>query len=193
MSKFAWKLRLVVLGEELKVALRMSANGAKFGSFLTNHDVATVGALPDAVALAGEYYAVLNVLEQLAITLLVMLFDGTDHFKLGSNLFKTFFAGFLGEGGVHIGPLVVFAGSGISKIFGSGRNGTAMEVLEPNFGVFLFVLGRFGKDIGYLNVAILIGLRRIVLVFGVSLRFAGKSGSQILFGLSAFQFFHCLE
>lgn len=48
-----WKIEiLVVFSLKLEVALRMLAHWTKLRSLLANNDVATVAALPDAVAIA---------------------------------------------------------------------------------------------------------------------------------------------
>ena len=50
---FMWKIEiLVVFGLKLEVALRMLAHRTKLRSLLADNDVATVAALPDAVAIA---------------------------------------------------------------------------------------------------------------------------------------------
>ena len=46
----------------------MFAYRAKLGCFLTDHDMAAVQALPHAVAVLREYRALLNVLNQLAVS-----------------------------------------------------------------------------------------------------------------------------
>ena len=56
----------------------MVANGANLRSLLANNDMATVAALPDAVAVTREDNALLDVLEQLAIALLVVTLDGAN-------------------------------------------------------------------------------------------------------------------
>lgn len=73
------ELQLVILGSQLKVALRVIAHGADFGSLLAYHNMATVRALPYTVAIAAEHNGVLNILEQTAVALLMRLFDGTYH------------------------------------------------------------------------------------------------------------------
>ena len=55
--------RLIVFGLDFEITLRMSADGAQFGSLLAYDDMAAVAALPDAVALAREHYLVGNVLQ----------------------------------------------------------------------------------------------------------------------------------
>mgnify|MGYP006873004235 CR=1 FL=1 len=54
----------------------MVADGAYLGSLLAYDDVATVAALPDGVAVLREDFLVLDVLQQAAVALLVVLLDG---------------------------------------------------------------------------------------------------------------------
>lgn len=68
----------------------MLANRAKLRSLLAYNDVTAVAALPDAIAVAREHYAVLNVLQEFAVTLLVVLLDSTDATHSGSNLCEAF-------------------------------------------------------------------------------------------------------
>ena len=52
---------LVVLSLNLEVGLRMVADRADVGSLLANDDVATVGTLPDDVAVLREYALLLDI------------------------------------------------------------------------------------------------------------------------------------
>ena len=54
----------------------MVAHGAHFGGLLAHHDVAAVAALPDGIAVAREDDLVLDVLQELAVALLVGTLDG---------------------------------------------------------------------------------------------------------------------
>jgi hypothetical protein len=54
---------LIIASFYLEVALWMVANRANLRSLLANYDVAAVGALPDAVAVAREHHFVLYVLQ----------------------------------------------------------------------------------------------------------------------------------
>ncbi|MDJ1645473.1 hypothetical protein P5W92_34480, partial [Streptomyces sp. J15] len=64
----------------------MVADWANLWSLLTYYDMTAVRALPDAIAVSREYELVLYVLQELAITLLVVLLDFSHHLKLSSNL-----------------------------------------------------------------------------------------------------------
>ena len=73
----------------------MCANGANLGCVLANVDVAAVAALPEHIAVAGEYDAALDVLEQLAVALLMLLLDRTNAVEQLCDVLKAFFACFL--------------------------------------------------------------------------------------------------
>ena len=70
----------------------MVANWANLRSLLANYDMAAVRALPDAIAITREDELVLYILQEFAITLLMMLLDLSNHLKLGCNFLETFLA-----------------------------------------------------------------------------------------------------
>ena len=98
---------LVVLGLELEESLRVVANRANLGCLRTNDDVSAVAALPDAVAVAREDEAFLDVLQQLAIALFVFTFNLGDTAEFLGNLSESFLVGLASHTVVHIGPLEV--------------------------------------------------------------------------------------
>ncbi len=67
---------LVVCAVNLKVSLRMCAGGADLGSLCANYDVTTVAAFPYLNLTLLEYLSCLNVLQECAITLLMMRING---------------------------------------------------------------------------------------------------------------------
>ena len=178
--------KLIIFRLELEVALGVVTDGADRGSFLADDDVAAVGALPDAVALAGEHDGVLDVLEELAVALLVLFLDLAHHAELGSNLLEALFLRFLGHAGVHVRPLVVLAGSGVGQVLGS-RGHAVVEVLEPYLRVLLLVGRGLLEDLGDLHVAVLLGLGCVVGVLVASHGLAGESLLEVLFGLGSFE------
>ena len=114
------------------------------------------------------------------------LFDGGDAAEFAGQLGKALFLGLLGKGIVHIGPLVVFTLGGVQQILGGIAQ--LAQGLEPHLGVFLFILGGFGKDLGDLLIALFFGDAGKVGVFIAGLGFPSKSGPQVLFGFCTFQF-----
>ena len=177
---------LVVLRLELEVALRVVTDGADGGSLLADDDVAAVGALPDAVALAGEDNAVLDVLQELAVALFVLLLDLAHHAELGRDLLESFFFRFLRHAGVHVRPLVVLAGRGVGEIL-YGRGHPVMQVLEPDLRMLLLVGRGLLEDLGDLHIAILLGLGRVIGVLVASHGLAGESLLEVPFGLGSFE------
>ena len=102
-------LCLEVLSLELEEALRMLADRAYFGSLRTDDNVSAVAANPDSVSVTAEDESVLDVLQQLAIALLVSLLDGSDSAELVCQLCEAFLLGILSHAVVHVGPLIVLA------------------------------------------------------------------------------------
>ena len=97
----------IVFSLQLEIIPGMGADGAYLGGLLAHMDVATVGALPNHVAIAGEDNAALHVGQQLQVAFLVLLLDLGDLLKQESDMVEAFLLGLLGHGGVHIGPLVI--------------------------------------------------------------------------------------
>jgi len=87
-------------------------------SLLADNDMPAVGSLPNLVALSAEYQATFNILQEVKIALLMVLLNGSNHFKEGGNLVETFLTGFFGETNIHLGPLVMLAGGSILEVGG---------------------------------------------------------------------------
>ena len=68
----------VILCGDLEVALGMVADGADIGSLGADDNVAAVPAFPDLHFALLEHLLHFNVLQQGAVTFLMMLFDGSD-------------------------------------------------------------------------------------------------------------------
>jgi hypothetical protein len=149
---------LVVLSLNLEVALWVVADWANLWSLLAYYDMTAVRALPDAVAVAREDELVLHVLQELAITLLVVLLNLSHHFKLDCNLLEAFLASFLSHAWIHIGPLVVLTISSSLQVLLCILDSTALQILEPQLGVLLLVGSCLFKDISYLNITVLLSL-----------------------------------
>ena len=63
----------------------MRTHGADLGRRLADVDVATVEALPNAYAVAGENLAFVDVGKQLAVTLFMMTFDSANLTEFGGE------------------------------------------------------------------------------------------------------------
>ena len=117
----------------------MGADGAHNGSLLAHDDVAAVSALPDHVAVSGEYEAALDVGDELSVSLLVLLLDSADFFKEQSDGGEALFSRFLGEVCVHVRPLEVLAVGGVRQIDDSFGDLAVVEELEPDLCVLFFI------------------------------------------------------
>ena len=124
-------LPLIVPCFNLEVALRVVANWANLRSLLANYDMAAVSALPDAIAITREDQLVLYVLQELAITLLMMLLNLSNHLKLGCNLLETFLASLFCHAWIHFSPLIVLTSGCSFQILLSILDSTALQLLEP--------------------------------------------------------------
>ena len=164
----------------------MVADGAHVRRGGADDDVAAVGALPDAVAVAGEDEAAFDVGEEFAVALFVFLFDGAHHAELGGDFGEAFGIGLGGHAVVHVGPFEVLAVGRVLQVLGRGGD-AAVQVLEPDFSVFFLVGGGLFEDLGDLDVAVFLGLGGVegVLVTGHGL--PGECFQEVLFGLGSFQ------
>ena len=170
----------VILSVHFEISLRMGTDRADFGGFFTDHDMTAVAALPYLYLALGENLLHLNILQQSAVTLLVMLLNGGDPAELGGQSVETFLIGNLRKFRVHIGPLVVLSGSGGSQIF--FRRADSTQLLEPELCVLFFVLRSFQEKGGNLLKAVLLCLGCEIGLLVPGLRFSRKRNLQILFG-----------
>ena len=166
----------------------MIADGAYIGRILANVDMPAVVALPRIEAIAFEDLARIDALDELAIALFMLLFNGAHAVeKLGQGI-EALGSGRLGEFGVHVGPLVVLAIGSVGQVGERIGHAAIVKRLEPELGVLFLVLGRLEEDVLNLDVAVLLRLAGVILILGVSLRFAGKGGHEVLLGLRPLQF-----
>ena len=168
----------------------MLAHRAHFGGLGADDDVAAVGAFPDHVAVAAKDDTILHVGKQLAIALLMGLFDLAHGLKEESDIVEALLAGVSGHLGVHVGPLVVLAVGGVQKVGAGGGDVAVMQELEPDFGVLLLVVGGLLEEVADLHIALLAGLGGVVLVLGVRLAFAGEGGHEVGLGLGSLEIVH---
>ena len=117
-------------------------------------DVAAVAALPDHLSIPGEHQSALHIGQQLAVALLVLLFDLGDLLKQEGDVVEALLPGLLGHGGIHIRPLIVLALGGGLQILRRGPD--AVQQLEPDLGVLLLIGGGLLKDLGDLDIAVLL-------------------------------------
>ena len=134
--------------------------------------MAAVAALPHFYFALGKHFCHFNVVQQGAVTLFVMLFNGSHQAEPGSQFGETLFLSRLGKAVIHIGPFVVFTAGGSLQVFCSIAD--ALEFFEPNLGVSFFVRSRFFEDSGDLLETFFAGDTGKVVIFIASLRFTGK-------------------
>ena len=183
-------LCLEVLSFELEEALRMLADGANLGSLRTNNDVSAVAANPDGITVAAEDESILDVLQQLAIALLVSLLDGSDSAELVGDLCEAFLLSFLSHVGVHVSPLVVLAVSGSLEVLACALEIAAFKILEPQLSVLLLVLSGLLEDSSDLLVAILASFACEISILVASLALTCECFLQVLPCLCSFLILH---
>ena len=145
--------------------------------------VAAVAALPDLDAALFKDLRGLHVRQQRAVAVLVRLLDGGHAAELGGELREALLLRVSGEALVHVGPLVVLALGGVQQVV--RRRAQLAQLLEPELGVFLFVLGGLEEDRADLLIALFLGRGCEVGVFIARLGFARKGLPEVLFGLGA--------
>ena len=180
------RANLIVFRQKLEVSLGVVANRTLVGSRLADNDMSAVGTLPDTVAFTRENNLILNVLQEFAIALLVVLLDSTDLLELFGNLVKALSTCLGSHAGVHIGPLGIFAGSSIGKVGGGVADLATVEIFVPEFGVLFFVGSRLFEDLAnlYITVFLCLGSEESVLV--ASHRLASKRLKEVLLSLCSF-------
>ena len=102
-----------------EISLRMIANRTFFRRFRAFYAMAAVGAFPNNFGRAFKDFAFAQRVQQSLISFFVAFFNFADRFKQESDFVKTFFSGFFGHAGIHVGPFIVFAGSSVFKVLDS--------------------------------------------------------------------------
>ena len=180
------RANLIVFREELEIRLGVVANGALVGCRLADNNMSAVGALPDTVAVTRENDLILDVLQEFAIALLVVLLDSTDLLELLGNLVKALSTCLGSHAGVHIGPLSIFAGSSIGKVGSGVADLATVEIFVPEFGVLFFVGSRLFEDLANLYITVFLCLRSEESVLVASHRLASKRLKEVLLSLCSF-------
>ena len=136
-----------------KIALGMVAGGANLRGLLAHDDVTAVAALPYLDLTLGKDLRRLHIVQQGAVSLLMVLFNSSDQTETLRQLMKAFLIGGFGKAVVHIRPLVVLTLSGGEKVFCGVAN--AVQFFEPQLGVFLLIISGFEEQCRDLLVAFL--------------------------------------
>ena len=143
--------------------------------------MAAVTAFPNLNFALLENLSGFDVLQKGTITLFMMLLDFANHAELGRQSLEALFFCGLGEVIVHIGPLVVFAISCSCEVCCGVTD--AAELLEPQFCVFLFIIGGLQEQGGNLLHTFLLSYGSEVGVLVASLGLASKCCLKVFFGL----------
>ena len=119
----------------------------------------------------------------------MLLFNLSNRLEEVRDPVEPFLFGFLRKFCVHIGPLEVFAGSGIRKVDSGGRY-TVVQQLKPDLRMFPLVAGGLQEKVRNLYKPFLLCLGGIIGVFVGRLGFTRKGGHQVGFGFGALQIVH---
>ena len=111
----------------------MVAGRADLRRFLTDHDMTAVAALPHLDLALGKDLRHLHIVQQGAVALLMVLFNGGYQAETLGQLMKAFLIGSFGKAIVHIRPLVVLTLSGGEKVFCGVAN--AVQFFEPQLSL----------------------------------------------------------
>ena len=130
----------------------MVADGADIGGLGADDDMAAVAAFPHLHLALGEDLLGLDVVQQGAVTFLMVFLNGGHTTELGGQLGEALGLGGTGKAFVHIRPLVVLAGGGSGQVLGGGAD--AVQLLEPQLGMLLLVLGGLQEEGGNLLKAV---------------------------------------
>ena len=163
---------------DLEIALRMVAYRADGRGGLADDHMTAVAAFPNGVPIPGKHQAALHHSQQGAVPLLMELLDGTDHLEFLRDLLKSLFPGFPGHTRVHIGPFKVLSVRSGSQIIRSAGYRAAVQILEPDLGMFLLVRRSLLEDRRDGFITVLPGLGSKVGILIPRLALSGKSFLQ---------------
>ena len=131
----------IILCINLEIALRVCAYRAYLRRFGAYDDMAAVPAFPDLHFTLFEDFLRFDVPKKRAIPFFMVLFDGGYLAEFLRKLREAFLFGGFGEAFVHISPFVILTVSCGSEIFGGIAD--AVQLFEPHFCVFFFIVGGF--------------------------------------------------
>ena len=129
----------------------MKADRAYLGRGHSDRDMSAVAAFPDLDLAFFKDGRAVHITKELAVALLVMLFDLRDKSEFRRKSAKAFPFRRLRKRCVHIGPLVILAFRRVQKII--RRIPETAELLKPQLRVLLLVVGRLEEDRGDLLVS----------------------------------------
>ena len=137
----------------------MIAGGTDLGGLCADSDVAAVAAFPDLDFALFEHLRCLQIVQQCAVALFVVLFDLRDEAEALCQLREALFLGSLGKVLIHIRPFVVFACGGSGQI--GLRVADAGQLLEfvggdvvASYDMFDKVVDAYNQDAKYIDMLI---------------------------------------
>ena len=131
----------------------MIAHRADLGSGSPDDDMAAVAAFPHGDAALFKDGLGLNIIEQLAIAILMRFLDSCDLAEPLRKLRKAFFIGFDRHAVVHVGPLEVLAFGSMEQVLLTCAE--TAQSLKPELRMFLLIFRRYKEDCRYLLVSCL--------------------------------------
>ena len=108
----------IILGVDFEIALGMEADRTNLWSFRADTYMTAITALPNRHATFAEHFVRLHILQQCAVTLLMMFLNGSDTPELLCKAMEALLFGLTCESVVHVGPFVVLPFGGMLKIDG---------------------------------------------------------------------------
>ncbi len=150
-------LKSIVFRMKLEIGLRVCAYGADFRRLYAYDNMTAIAAFPDLNVAFFENLGYDNVAEKSAVTFLVLFFDFRNQTEFDRKLGKTVLLGGFCEAFVHIRPFIIFAFGSRKQIF--RRVSYTRKLLQPELGVFFFVIRRFQKQFCYLFKALFFSRR----------------------------------
>ncbi len=173
----------IVLCADFEVSLGMSAYGANIGSLYAQYHVAAVTAFPKGYAALLENFLGFNIVEKLAIALLVGLLNSCNAAELSCQLQEAFLFGIGCHAVIHVGPLIVFALGCVEEVLCGVAQLT--QSLEPKLCVLFLVFSGLQEDLCDLLEAGLLCDGCEIGIFIAGHGFACECFPKILLGLAA--------
>ena len=161
----------------------MVAHRADIRSLGPDDNVTAVAAFPDFDTALLEDRLLFDVLQKLAIALLMGFLDRANTAEFLCQLGEALFLGFFGHALVHVGPLEIFTLCRVQKVLFRGTQ--LIQFLEPELGMLFLVVCRLQEQGCDLLIARLLcdGSKIRILVSGLAL--AGKGFPEVLLGFGS--------
>ena len=122
----------------------MVAHRADIRGLGPDDDVTAVAAFPDLDTALLEDRLLFDVLQKLAIALLMGFLDRAHTAEFLGQLGEALFLGFFGHALVHVGPLEIFTLCRVQKVLFRGTQ--LIQFLEPELGMLFLVVCRLQEQ-----------------------------------------------